>query len=288
MSTEPDGQVSLSGTLEKGLAVLAFFARAGEASPAAVARYVGLSRSATYRILDTLKDQDFLEVNPSSEMLRLGFRAAEIGMTALSGIDVVRLAPSYLPALVEAASETVFLAVVNDDEVVYVYREDGPRPVAMVSRIGSRRPLHCTALGKAYLSVLPRAERRALIGRLDLGRFMPRTITSIAGLEDEIEATKERGYAVDSVEVEEGVACVGAPVLDHIGRPVAAISIAGPTERVLPRTAALGRLVADAAVTLSRRLGYAARADRDAEQGEDAARLGSRARLGGSGGGRID
>lgn len=257
MATKPSGKDSLSGTLEKGLAVLAFFARTGEASAAAVAESVGLSRSATYRILDTLRDHNFLEVNPTSERLRLGFRAAELGMSALSKIDVVKLAPAYLPALVEAASETVFLAVVNDDEVVYVYREEGPRPVAMVSQIGSRRPLHCTALGKAYLSVLPSEERRALLGRLNLKRFMARTITDLAALEDELRATRERGYAVDTVEVEEGVACVGAPVLDHAGRPVAAISIAGPAERVSPRTEALGRLVSDAAAALSRRLGYA-------------------------------
>lgn len=282
MATQPDGQVSLSGTLEKGLAVLAFFARTGEASPAAVARSIGLSRSATYRILDTLREQNFLEVNPASEKLRLGFGAAELGMTALSGIDVVKLAPSHLPALVEATSETVFLAVVNDDEVIYVYREDGPRPVAMVSQIGGRRPLHCTALGKAYLSALPSEERRALIGRLGLRKFMPRTITSATVLEDEIEATRERGYAMDNVEVEEGVACVGAPVLDYMGRPVAAISVAGPAERVSPRTEALGRLVADAASTLSRRLGYTARVRRSVEHGEDTVSLGSPSHIAGS------
>ena len=257
MATKPDGLVSLSGTLEKGLAVLALFGRTGEASAAEVAEAVGLSRSAAYRILETLRDQNFLEVNPASERLRLGFRAAELGMAALSGIDVVRLAPAYLPALVEAASETVFVAVVNDDEVVYVYKEVGPRPLAMVSQIGSRRPLHCTALGKAYLSALPPEESRALLGRLELRRFTPRTITDLAALEDEVLATRERGYAVDAVEVEEGVACVGAPVVDHGGRPVAAVSVAGPADRVSPRTEELGRLVYEAAAALSRRLGYA-------------------------------
>lgn len=258
MADKPNRKDSLSGTLEKGLAVLAFFGRVGEASAADVAEALGLSRSATYRILDTLKNHDFLEVTPALERLRLGFKAAELGMSALSGIDAVRLAPTYLPALVRAASETVFLAVVNEDEVVYVYKEDGPRSVAMVSQIGSRRPLHCTALGKAYMSALPPEERRALIERLDLRKFTPRTLTDPAVLEAEVRAAGERGYAIDEVEVEEGVACVGAPVLDHAGLPVAAISVAGPAERVLPKVAEAGRLVSETAASISRRLGYAA------------------------------
>lgn len=252
-----DNQASLSGTLEKGLAVLAFFAQEGEASPVVAGEALGLSRSAAYRITDTLKERGFLEVSSSSETLRLGFRAAELGMAAIAGIDVVRLAPSYLPGLVKASSETVFLAVVNEDEVVYVYREDGPLPVAMVSQIGSRRPLYCTALGKAYMSALPPEDRRMLIGRLDFGKFTPNTITDADTLEDELTLIKRRGYAIDQVEVEEGVVCVGAPVLGYRGGPVAAISIAGPADRISPRVERLGQLVANAASTLSRRLGYA-------------------------------
>ncbi len=246
----------MSGTLEKGLAMLSFFARTGEASPVMVAEGLGLSRSAAYRIMNTLREHGFLEANPASEKLRLGMRAAELGMAALSGIDAVRLAPAYLSGLVEAASETVFLAVVNNDEVIYVYREEGPQPVAMVSRIGSRRPLHCTALGKAYMSVLPPEVRRSLVGRLELRRLTPNTITEASALEGEIVLTRERGYAVDNVEVEEGVACVGAPVLGHRGLPVAAISVAGPADRVLPRVEELGPLAAKTASELSRRLGY--------------------------------
>lgn len=251
-----DNQTSLSGTLEKGLAVLAFFAQEGEASPTEVSEALDLSRSAAYRLIDTLKERGFLELNSASETLRLGFRAAELGMAALAGIDVVRLAPSYLPRLVKSSSETVFLAVVNEDEVVYVYREDGPLPVAMVSQIGSRRPLYCTALGKAYLSALPTEERRALIGQLDFRKFTQRTITDAAALEDEITLIEGRGYAIDNIEVEESVSCVGAPVLDYRSAPVAAISIAGPADRISPRVEMLGQLVANTASAVSRRLGY--------------------------------
>ncbi len=251
-----DNRATPSGTLERGLAVLGFFAATGEASPVAVAQTLGLSRSATYRILDTLKQQGLLEVNPISEKLRLGVKAAEIGMSALRGIDVVRLAPAFLKDLVEATSETVFLAVPDGDAVVYVYKEEGPRSVTTSSQLGSRRPLHCTALGKAYLSALPVADRRALVGSLDLRGFTPRTITDAAALERDVALVRRRGYAVDNVEVEDGVACYAAPVLDFRGVPVAAISCAGPAGRILPREETLGPLVAATASALSRRLGY--------------------------------
>jgi IclR family acetate operon transcriptional repressor len=256
MTFGANNRASPSGTLERGLAILEYLAVTREASAGTIARALGLSRSATYRILDALRERGYLEINPSTERLRLGVRAAELGMAALAGIDVVRLAPAYLRGLVDATSETVFLAVVDDEDIVYVYKEEGPRAVTMSSRIGSRRPLHCTALGKAYMSALPVEERRSLVGRLELERFTANTITDAAALEDELVLTSERGYAIDNVEVEEGVGCFGAPVLDYRSLPVAAISVAGLAERILPRGEELGRLVAKTASELSSRLGY--------------------------------
>jgi IclR family acetate operon transcriptional repressor len=224
-----------SGTLERGLSVLEFFAGAGEAAASEAVAALGISRSAAYRILGTLQRRGYLEINPASEKLRLGVRTAELGMAAVSGVDAVRLAPPYLHELVGNTLETVFLAVRDGGAVVYVYKEEGPQAIKMSSRLGSRRPLYCTALGKAYLSALSAKARRVLI---------------------EVLATRERGYGIDRVEIEEGVACFGAPVCDHLGSPVAAISVAGPADRVLPREDEIGPLVVETALAISRRLGY--------------------------------
>jgi IclR family transcriptional regulator, acetate operon repressor len=253
-------QDSLSGTLERGLAILEFLSATGEASVSMIAEGLGLSRSATYRIVDSLKEMGYLEINPASERYRLGLRAAEIGMAALVGIDVVRLAPAYLRELAASTRETAFLAVVDDEAVVYVYKEEGPQPVTMSSQLGSRRPLYCTGLGKAYLSMLDDESRRALLSRIEMKPLTPNTITDPAALEAELLLTRERGYAIDNVEVEEGVACFAAAVLDYRRQPVGAISVAGPAERVLARGKRLGELVSRTARTLSRRLGYVERA----------------------------
>jgi DNA-binding IclR family transcriptional regulator len=100
-----------SGTLERGLSVLEFFAGAGEVAASDAVAALGISRSAAYRILGTLQQRGYLETNPASEKLRLGVRTAELGMAAVSGVDAVRLAPPYLHELVGKRLETVFLAV---------------------------------------------------------------------------------------------------------------------------------------------------------------------------------
>ncbi len=253
-AAEEKGQPS--GTLERGLSTLEFLARARESSAAEVVGALGLSRSAAYRILDTLRDRGYLELSPASGKYRLGTKAAELGMAALLGVDAVRLAPPYLRELARETEETVFLGVMDEGAVVYVYKEDGPGAVTMSSNLGSRRPLHCTALVKAILSALPDEERRTLVAGLDLRRFTPNTITDGAALEEEIGRTRERGYAIDNVEVEEGVACFAAPVLDHRNVPVAAVSAAGPAGRILLKGERVGPLVRGTASALSRRLGH--------------------------------
>ncbi|MCA1730904.1 MAG: IclR family transcriptional regulator [Actinobacteria bacterium] len=164
--------------------------------------------------------------------------------------------PPYLHELVDNTLDTVFLAVMGSGAIVYVYKEEGRQAVKMSSRLGSRQPLYCTALGKAYMSTLSDEARRGLIDELELQRFTANTIMDAAVLEVEVAATRKRGYGIDMVEVEEGVACLGAPIRDHMGLPVAAIRVAGPADRILPREGEIGSLVVETALAISRRLGY--------------------------------
>jgi DNA-binding IclR family transcriptional regulator len=245
-----------SGTLERGLRLLQFFAAAGEATPAEAAKATGLSRSATYRIADRLRGWGFLEANPATEALRLGSEAVRLGMAALASLEVTRLAPPHLRRLADQTKETVNLAVVDGDEVVYIDKEEGTLAVKMSAQLGSRRPLHCTALGKAYLAALPPGELAARLAGLELARHTPATITDPAALAAELERVRRRGWAVDDEEVEEGVYCLGAAVRDHRRLAVAAISVAGPAYRVRAKATQTGALVAETAAAISRRLGH--------------------------------
>lgn len=244
------------GTLKRGLTILQYFAAHGEAAPLDIAKALGTSRSTTYRIIELLRTTGFLEVNPTSGNLRLGVKAIELGMAAIARVDVIKNAPPYLNSLAASTLETVFLAVPNDDEMVYVYSEESSQPVKMNTKLGTRRPLHCTSLGKAYMSALPENDRKALVGRLRLVRFTENTITDAEELDSDLQTSIARGYAIDDVEAEEGVTCLAAPVRDYTGLPVAAISVSGPTERVVLKRDEIGAHVADTAKMLSRRLGF--------------------------------
>jgi DNA-binding IclR family transcriptional regulator len=128
--------------------------------------------------------------------------------------------------------------------------------VKMSAQLGSRRPLHCTALGKAYLAALPPRELEVRLAGLELTRFTAATITDPAALGAELDRVRRRGWAVDDEEVEEGVYCLGAAVRDHRRLAVAAISVAGPAYRVRAKATQTGALVAETAAAISRRLGH--------------------------------
>jgi IclR family acetate operon transcriptional repressor len=244
------------GTLERGLAVLQYFKRAQEASVVEIAESIDLSRSTTYRIAQRLKELGFLEVNATTARWRLGPEAAQLGVAALQSTDVMRIAPPILLGLLEGTREAVNLAVFDSDSMVLMYREQGPQSVTISSRLGSRRPMHASSLGKAYMAALKPNERRALIGRLELKRFTPETIVDKDALERALTAVQKRGFADDRREFEQTLACCAAAVFDHRSVPVAAISVSGPAERILAKFDRIGDEVAAAAQAISARMGY--------------------------------
>ncbi len=164
------------GTLERGLAILQFFKRTPEASVADVAAALELSRSTTYRIAERLRELGFLEINASNALWRLGRETAQLGVAALQSTDLMRIAPPVLLDLLEGTREAVNLAVFDSDSMVLIFREQGPQSVTISSRLGSRRPMHASSLGKAYMAALRAEDRHALIERLEMKRFTPETI----------------------------------------------------------------------------------------------------------------
>jgi len=247
------------GTLERGLAILRYFKTAPEAAMPDVAESLGLSRSTTYRIAERLRELGFLEVDAATARWRLGRETAQLGVAALQSTDLMRIAPGILQSLLEGTREAVNLAVFDTDSMVLVFREQGPQSVTISSRLGSRRPMHASALGKAYLAALKPTECHALIERLELKRFTPETIIDRAALERGLAGVRKRGFADDRREFEQTLACCAAAVIDHRGVPVAAISVSGPADRVLAKFDRIGAEVAAAARSISERLGHVER-----------------------------
>jgi DNA-binding IclR family transcriptional regulator len=246
----------LGGTLEKGLAVIQYVGERSEVTAGAVMEAFGLSRSATYRLLDRLRAGGYLQESATPGSFRLGPRMVVIGLAALNQMDLMHVAPPLLGPLAQAAGETVNLAVPQGDEMVYVYQHDGPGSIKVTARLGTRRPMNCTSLGKAYLAHLPEDELEERLRTLTYIRLTPRSLVTADALRPELELTRRRGYSLDDVEVEDGVSCIGAPILDYRGRPVAALSVAGPAERMPDKRPTVVPLLLRTAAAVSRRLGY--------------------------------
>lgn len=215
-----------------------------------------LSPSTVFRLLESLGRSGFVRKHEESGRYSIGIGAVQLGLAALASVDISSAAPAALDALVAETGESVFLAVLDDGEVVYLMKREGRHAIRTTAALGSRRPAHCTALGKTFLATMPVEQAREIVARRGMPRFTPATITDLPTLWEELALVRLRGYAVDREEIEEGLACIAAPIRDHTGRTVAAVSVAGPTSRLLPHEERFGRRVKAAALEVSLGLGY--------------------------------
>lgn len=222
-----------------------------------VAQQCSLSRPTAYRHLITLLTRDYVANSQDGGHFQIGARALSLSKSFLDRLDLPELAKPDMRELSQVSKETVYLAVLDGTEMLYVGRVDSTQQVRMHCVIGTRNPLHCTALGKAVLAFLPGEERAALLDRIPLTAYTPNTITDRAALEENLELVRARGYAIDDMEIEEGIRCIGAPVFDHTGYVIAAISTSGPAFRFsLARLHELSEVVIGVGRAISSKLGY--------------------------------
>jgi DNA-binding IclR family transcriptional regulator len=243
-----------AGTLVRGLDILEWVAASNGGSMVELCVALGLSRSAAYRIVGQLRERGYLAEGEDNR-LRLGPSLIRLGLQALSEQDLHAAAPAHLRQLMEETEETAFIGVHDEDEMVYVMQEVGPQAVKVLSKLGSRAPLHATGLGKAWLSALPDTAADEIIARLSLPRFTPTTITTPAQLRAELARIRAAGYAIDDAEREPGVRCIAAPIRGPAGAPIAAVSVAGPRDRILASQPDIAAAVCRTAALISAALG---------------------------------
>jgi IclR family transcriptional regulator, KDG regulon repressor len=219
-------------SLERAIDVIEALSRhPGEVAVTDLARELGMPKSSAFRVLNTLRRRGYVRQNADTERYSLGPRFLHIAAAVEQETDLRAVALPHLHALRDRTHETVHLAIPDGSKMVYLDKFESPQPVRLASRVGQQILLHCTALGKAYLTALPEAEQLAMVRGLELERRTDRTITDRDALLSELGSGRYRGFALDDVENEIGVRCVGAALLDHRGRPIAAISVSAPTTR---------------------------------------------------------
>lgn len=214
----------------------------------------GLHPSTAFRILGSLTAQGFVE-RTDNGCYRLGIKLLQLGSLVRTGLDVRRVAQPIMELLRDQVGETVNLTVREGEEVVYVERVAPKRMIRVEQVVGSRAPLHVTAVGKLMLADLGETAIAEYVSRTGLPAYTPNTLTDVAVLRDAVARDQARGYAFDNEEAELGVGCIGALVRDSQGSVVAGLSVSAPIERRRDEWAAL---VLDAARQISQRLGFVA------------------------------
>lgn len=246
----------LLGSLNKGLAVLDCFARRPSWSLAELCAALGQNKTTVFRILRTLEDFGYLTKDTKTGRYALGLRLLSLGGAAVRQETLRWQTLAPLQDLARDTGETVQVGVLNGADAVCVQAVEGTHLVRMQGFVGKRTPAHAGALGKTMLAWLDEADRGALFAGRELVRLTPNTITDLPRLEAALAIVRARGYALDEEEIEIGLRCIGAPILDASGRVAAALAISAPAARLdAARLAELVPVVLATARTISGLLG---------------------------------
>jgi len=243
-------------SVERALAILETLGQKPEGYGCTeLGQLLSLHKSTVHRFLSTLQAFGFAEQDPGTERYKLGMKMIYLGMKVLDSLDFRKVAIPYMHELVEISRETVQLAVLEDGEVLAVEREQSPEAITV--NLGLRSPVHCTAEGKVLLAALTAEDVVEALQRNGMPQNTVNTITDINQMLSHLEKVRQQGFAVSADELAEGVRSIAAPVYNHTGQVIAALSISGPGSRLtLERISRLVTVLKETCTSISMQLGY--------------------------------
>ncbi len=222
----------------------------------AICTATGINKSTAHRFLEHLRREGYLLRTDAGAYL-IGPRLTQMSTCASRSASLQAVARPILSDLWRSTQETVNLGVMDHGTLLYVDVMESQHEFRLVSRIGARRPLHVTALGKALMAFLPASEYERALSGVVFQRITPNTICNMVQLRAELEKVRRDGYAVDNEEVLLGCRCISAPILNSDRIAVGALSVSGPVFRVSPtRVRWLAKEVKGATKAISLAMGF--------------------------------
>lgn len=221
-----------------------------------ISQQLGLTKNRTFRILSTLASQDYLRQDPETRRYRLGPKLIQLGEKARKDFKLVQVASLVVTQLAEKTGETVYLGVVDGWEMLCIDRRESTYSIRLNAQIGQRVPLHMGGVPKTLLAYQPPAFLDEYLRR-PMARATELTITDPACLRQALEEIRRLGVCITRGDLEHGACSIAAPIRDHNGEVVAAISAAGPETRFGEENVpGIVTAVRQAAAEISRLLGY--------------------------------
>jgi len=222
----------------------------------AICDRTGIHKSTAHRFLKHLERERYL-IRTEAGAYLIGPLLSQLSARGNQEATLQAVARPILWELWKSTQETVNLAVLDQKTALYVDVIESPHEFRLSSRVGTRRSVHVTALGKALVAFLPRETQETILDSIAFQAATPRTIGNLVQFRQELEKVRREGYAVDDEEAVQGARCVSAPILNSAGEPIAAVSVSGPVTRVSPNLVnALAGAVTSAAGAISAAMGF--------------------------------
>lgn len=215
----------------KVFAILQALSERNETGVSELSMRLAMPKATVYRFLQTMKTLGYVRQEADSERYGLTMRMFELGAKALSYPELVDLAKHHMNLLADLSGETVHLGMLIESEIIYVHKVDSRHMLGMYSKVGRRAPLHCTAIGKVLMAWEHPERRDRILDGAPFQKFREKTITDRGEFLKELEQVRKQRFAEDREEFDDHIRCVGVPIFDRLGQPLAGMSVSFPTFR---------------------------------------------------------
>jgi DNA-binding IclR family transcriptional regulator len=227
-------EISTHRAVEKALDILMVFVPHNpEMGTIELSARMGFHKSTTSRLLHVLAGKGFLQQNAQTKKFQLGPSALAVGSAIKRSLDtnLVHIAKPYMDDLRDSLKETIGLEVFSGTNTVLAYLSEGPHRTNLAGNVGDILSVHAAAGAKAILAFSP-PEVRTRVLKGGFPALTPNTITDPKVLQREFQEIRRRGFSFDNEEHDIGTNAIGAPIFNNTGKPVAALVVAGPCQRI--------------------------------------------------------
>lgn len=244
--------------LERGLMVIELLAiKKNGLTLAEITEMLSLTKTTAFRVVSTLIFKNYLQKNETTKKITLSRKMLTLGISSMNEQSIVEMSIDVMRALRDELKESVMLGVLLENKGTILEQVSSSYPVKLFVEQGTQFYLHSSVGGKCILAHLPTDQRDKILKKLTLTKFTKNTIVSKKIFREELNEVKKLGYAFDNGEDIQGIHCIGAPIFNEHGYPVAALWITAPHGR-LPHDEfnSKGKIIAKYALEISVKLGY--------------------------------
>lgn len=219
-------------SLERAFAILELFEETNKKmSVKEISLALELSKSTVFGLINTLSNLGYLMQDSETLKYSLGYKILALGSAVSSNDILARVADKCLQPISDKFQETTLCVIEENGYVVYIGKTESSSSIVLKTRIGTKKELYCTGVGKCYLAFMPEEKAEKILKR-GFEQKTENTITDMDKMRLELNEIRKNGYAVDNEEYESGISCVAVPVFDKSGNIISAISLTGPVFRI--------------------------------------------------------